>query len=87
MIPSEKDLQNDASYDLNKYLKISDTEAFDVIALNRLAWELSSSSFAGRQVQYERFFFGSRQNVINRLYQGYSGLRDSSELISRFLES
>lgn len=86
IVPSEKDFQTDLSAHLKKYLKISDTEAFEVVALNRLAWELSASSFAGRQVQYERFFFGSPPRVWARLYEGYTGREQSLERVNRFLK-
>ncbi|MBJ6361220.1 4-hydroxyphenylacetate 3-hydroxylase N-terminal domain-containing protein [Paenibacillus sp. GCM10012307] len=85
MIPSEKDFESEVSLDLKKYLQISDTEAHKVIALNRLAWELSASSFAGRQVQYERFFFGNPQHVTNRLYQGFIGREKLIKNVTRFL--
>lgn len=86
MIPSEQDFQSDVSADLCKYLKISDTEARDVVALNRLAWELSASSFAGRQEQYERFFFGGTLGVTNRLCKQYSGRADAVHTVDRFLQ-
>ncbi|MDF2720633.1 MAG: transporter [Paenibacillus sp.] len=86
MIPSEKDFHTDAAAGLSKYLTLSGMEAEEVVAFNRLAWELSISSFAGRQLQYERFFFGSPQRVTSRLYQDYEGREKMMDTVSRFLK-
>ena len=86
MIPTEKDFEGDAAEYLRKYLRISETEAKSVIAINRLAWELGASSFAGRQAQYERLFFGGPQAVNPRLCEQYSGRKKSLHAIRRFLK-
>ncbi|WP_029422872.1 4-hydroxyphenylacetate 3-hydroxylase family protein [Alicyclobacillus macrosporangiidus] len=85
MIPSEKDFQGSLASCLEKYFKLYDMDPQDVVALHRLAWELSASSFAGRQIQYERFFFGGPNTVTERLYSGYSSREKHLERIAHFL--
>ncbi|AOZ91251.1 4-hydroxyphenylacetate 3-hydroxylase family protein [Paenibacillus crassostreae] len=71
MTPSEMDFNPDLNPYLDIYLKGNDRDAKDKVQLFRLAWELSSSGFGGRQQLYERFFFGDANAVNRRLYQGY----------------
>jgi 4-hydroxyphenylacetate 3-monooxygenase len=85
MLPFERDFRSDAATGLQKYLQISDTEARQVVALNRLAWELGASSFAGRQEQYERYFFGAPDAIRERLYDGYSGRQAAADRVNRLL--
>jgi 4-hydroxyphenylacetate 3-monooxygenase len=46
------------------------------VRLFRLAWDVSCSSFAGRQTLYERFFSGDPWRLGIARYQGYP-LKDS----------
>jgi 4-hydroxyphenylacetate 3-monooxygenase len=86
MIPSKGDLDSAIGADLGKYLKGEDRNAAGYVALCRLAWELSASSFGGRQLQYERFFFGNPQRVRDRLYNGYKEIEeDCRRKVTRFL--
>ena len=57
-MPTEQDLKGPLAEDIKRYYQAARAEAFDRIALFRLAWDASLSAFAGRQVLYERFFFG-----------------------------
>ncbi|GIO55170.1 4-hydroxyphenylacetate 3-monooxygenase, oxygenase component [Paenibacillus cineris] len=86
MIPSEQDFEAPgiATY-LSAYLKGSSMDARDKTALFRLAWELSSSGFGGRQQLYERFFFGGQQVTSNRLFQGYLDKEKYKERVQQFL--
>lgn len=86
MIPSEKDFTSENAAYLNKYLKGVGLDSRQKIALFRLAWEISSSSFGGRQTMYERFFFGDSSKLANRLYHGYQGKEKWTETVKRFLE-
>lgn len=82
MLPAENDFKNDHGSKLDRYLGLYDLTGSDVTRVYRLAWELSSSSFAGRQVQYERFFFGGPRTVAERLYDNYSnGLQFMDDVI------
>ena len=44
-----------------------DPSARERVALYRLAWDAAGSSFAGRQVLYERFFFGDPVRMASAL--------------------
>jgi 4-hydroxyphenylacetate 3-monooxygenase len=57
--PSERDLAApELSADVEKYYHSATLMGHDRVRLFRLAWDLACSSFAGRQVLYERFFAG-----------------------------
>ena len=43
----------------------------DRVRLFRLAWDLACSSFAGRQVLYERFFAGDRNVLMAGRFNSY----------------
>ncbi|MDK8180342.1 4-hydroxyphenylacetate 3-monooxygenase, oxygenase component [Paenibacillus sp. UMB4589-SE434] len=75
MILDEKEFNTDMSNQLNRYMKNIDISAKKNVQLSRLAWELSVSSFGGRQTVYERFFFGNSSMVNKRLYTDYQGGR------------
>lgn len=75
MIPDERDFDTDMSDQLNRYMKSINLDAKRSVQLSRLAWELSVSSFGGRQAVYERFFFGNTAVVNNRLYADYQNKR------------
>ncbi|MCJ8014275.1 4-hydroxyphenylacetate 3-monooxygenase, oxygenase component [Paenibacillus sp. KQZ6P-2] len=85
MIPSEHDFASRIKPDLDKYLRGSEVSATAKTALFRLAWDLSSSSFGGRQTLYERFFFGDTSVVTNRLYHSYSDLGAYIDKVKAFL--
>lgn len=72
MIPSELDFNTEIEPYLSTYLEGNSTDAKKRVQLFRLAWELSTSGFGGRQALYERFFFGDANTVNRRLFQGYS---------------
>jgi 4-hydroxyphenylacetate 3-monooxygenase len=57
--PSERDFANATELpEVEKYFASADAAARERVALYRLAWDVACSSFGGRQVLYERFFFG-----------------------------
>jgi 4-hydroxyphenylacetate 3-monooxygenase len=47
--------------------------------LFRLAWDMTISAFGGRQLHYERFFFGDPTRMKQALY----GVYDRSALVER----
>ncbi|AWP27967.1 4-hydroxyphenylacetate 3-hydroxylase family protein [Paenibacillus glucanolyticus] len=85
MIPSELDFDSDTGHYLDQYLKGTTSEAYDRIALFRLAWELGASSFGGRQTQFERFFFGNAHTVAYRMYNSYEDHEQLRQLINDFI--
>jgi 4-hydroxyphenylacetate 3-monooxygenase len=66
--PSESDFSNPAELpDIERYYAGADLAAHERVALYRLAWEVACSSFGGRQVLYERFFFGDPVRMASAL--------------------
>lgn len=84
-MPSQKDLDGPLSEDIKHYYESARLQAAERIPLYRLAWDTAVSAFAGRQVLYERFFFGDPIQMASRLYRE----KDCTEAIDRvksFLE-
>ncbi|OXM84047.1 4-hydroxyphenylacetate 3-monooxygenase, oxygenase component [Paenibacillus rigui] len=86
MLPGELDFQSGAAAGIERYLRGIDMDAKAKVGLFRLAWEMSSSAFGGRQCLYERFFFGDAVKVSSRLYNGCADKKDYAEQVKRFLQ-
>lgn len=72
-IPTEQDFQSTGiEKDLQHYLQGATCDAKSRTQLFRLAWDISTSAFGGRQTLYERFFFGDPVRLNTSLYNGYS---------------
>ena len=56
--PTEADIVGSAGQDIERYLQSAALSGPERVRLFRLAWDLSVSSFAGRQNLYEYYFFG-----------------------------
>jgi 4-hydroxyphenylacetate 3-monooxygenase len=65
--PAEADFQGALLPDLERYFASSGAPAKDRVALYRLAWDVAGSAFAGRQMLYERFFFGEPVRMASAL--------------------
>jgi 4-hydroxyphenylacetate 3-monooxygenase len=65
--PSEADFNSPLLPDLERYLATAGALARDRVALYRLAWDAAGSAFGGRQVLYERFFFGDPVRMASAL--------------------
>ncbi len=65
--PAEADFQSPLLPDLQRYFATSGALAQDRVALYRLAWDVAGSAFGGRQVLYERFFFGDPVRMASAL--------------------
>jgi 4-hydroxyphenylacetate 3-monooxygenase len=65
--PSEADFASPLRADLERYLATAGALAHDRAALYRLAWDAVGSAFGGRQVLYERFFFGDPVRMASAL--------------------
>jgi 4-hydroxyphenylacetate 3-monooxygenase len=65
--PSENDFASPLRPDLERYLATAGALARDRAALYRLAWDAAGSAFGGRQVLYERFFFGDPVRMASAL--------------------
>lgn len=87
MIPSKFDFTSQTGPYLKQYLKGVDSEAWDRVALFRLAWELGASAFGGRQTQFERFFFGNAQTTATRMYYSYNDHEQLRARINAFIKT
>jgi len=66
-VPSESDFASPLQPDLERYLAAARAPARERVALYRLAWDVAGSAFAGRQLLYERFFFGDPLRMASAL--------------------
>lgn len=80
--PAEADFDGEIATDVEKYFALVNLEAKDRVALFRLAQDVAVSSFGGRQVLYERFFFGPP----NLMASAYFTLYDKEPYIERVRE-
>lgn len=71
MIPPQSALDSPIGDDIERYLVVANLNARDRVKLFRLAWDIACSAFGGRQVLYERFFFGDPVRMASALYQIY----------------
>jgi 4-hydroxyphenylacetate 3-monooxygenase len=84
--PAESDFKNPAERaDIEKYFAAADSDARERVALYRLAWEVACSSFGGRQVLYERFFFGDPVRMASALVDS-TDLKPLVERVKAFLK-
>jgi 4-hydroxyphenylacetate 3-monooxygenase len=65
--PAEADFAGPLLPDLEQYFAAAGALAKDRVALYRLAWDVAGSAFGGRQVLYERFFFGDPVRMASAL--------------------
>ena len=66
-MPTENELQGPLADDIRHYYQAARADALERIPLFRLAWDTAVSAFAGRQVLYERFFFGDPVRMAGAL--------------------
>ncbi|QOT81055.1 4-hydroxyphenylacetate 3-monooxygenase, oxygenase component [Cupriavidus basilensis] len=78
-LPTSEDLDGPLRDEIDKYFQSVRLEAAEKIDLYRLAWDASVSAFAGRQVLYERFFFGDPVHMATRIFRN----NKCSELMER----
>jgi 4-hydroxyphenylacetate 3-monooxygenase len=71
MIPPQSAFDSPIADDIEKYLVVANMNAQDRVKLFRLAWDIACSAFGGRQVLYERFFFGDPVRMASALYGIY----------------
>jgi 4-hydroxyphenylacetate 3-monooxygenase len=70
-MPTQQDLQGPLADDIRRYYQAARADAFDRVPLFRLAWDATLSAFAGRQVLYERFFFGDPVRMASSLVSAH----------------
>ena len=71
-IPPEEILGSPARGDVDRYYQAKSAGGEERIRLFKLAWDLSGSSFGGRQDLYERFFFGDPARMASAYYGWYN---------------
>ena len=79
MIPPQTAFDSPIGPDLERYLVVANLNARERVKLFRLAWDIACSAFGGRQVLYERFFFGDPVRMASALY----GIYDKQSLMDR----
>ena len=71
MVPSHEELMGERAADVERYYQGATIPADKRIELFRIAWDVSCSSFAGRQTLYERYFSGDPWRLAMLRYQNY----------------
>lgn len=85
-MPTAQDINGPLAEDIRKYYQAARAEAHDRIPLFRLAWDASISAFAGRQVLYERFFFGDPVRMAAALVTGHGAqIQEYAEKVRAFV--
>ncbi|GBF06324.1 4-hydroxyphenylacetate 3-monooxygenase, oxygenase component [Deinococcus aerius] len=72
MMPGKADREGPLGPQISKYLQAGNASAEERLKLFRLAWDMSMSSFGGRQSLYEKFFFGDPVRMHSALYEVYN---------------
>ncbi|MCH8279072.1 MAG: 4-hydroxyphenylacetate 3-monooxygenase, oxygenase component [Chloroflexi bacterium] len=85
-LPAEADFDTPIAPELNHYLATDTTDARDRARLFHLAWDVSCSSFSGRQVLYERMFGGNPVRNAMTLFNTYDK-EPFRQRVRDFLES
>ena len=85
MIPPDSALDSPIAEDIDRYLVSAGRDARGRLKLFRLAWDVACSAFAGRQVLYERFFFGDPVRMMSVLYHTYDK-QPLMDQVSAFLD-
>ncbi|WP_226582440.1 4-hydroxyphenylacetate 3-monooxygenase, oxygenase component [Halobacillus litoralis] len=83
-IPAEENFNTPIGSQLKHVLQGVEVDGKNRVALFRLAWDMTMSSFGSRQTLYERFFFGDPIRLSQTIYQTYDD-SDSQKLVGRFL--
>jgi 4-hydroxyphenylacetate 3-monooxygenase len=82
--PAAADFAAPIGADIERYLGAAKASARDRVGLYRLAWDVACSAFAGRQVLYERFFFGDPVRMASALVAN-TDLRPLIDRVDAFL--
>ncbi|WP_409289122.1 4-hydroxyphenylacetate 3-monooxygenase, oxygenase component [Peribacillus sp. SCS-37] len=85
-IPTESDFQSPIQEDLLLYAQGSSCDAETKNQIFRLAWDISTSAYGGRQTLYERFFFGDPERIKTGIYNSYPR-DDAMQMVKEMLDS
>ncbi len=83
-LPTEADLKGPLAPEIRQYLDTDTATAEERVRLFRLAWDACCSSFASRQVLYERYFGGDALRNATVLYSQYDK-EPASDWVRQFL--
>ncbi len=83
-LPTEADLNGPLAPEIRQYLDTDTATAEERVRLFRLAWDACCSSFASRQVLYERYFGGDALRNATVLYSQYDK-EPASDWVRQFL--
>ena len=70
-VPSYAELSGHRAADVERYFQAANASSRERIRLFRLAWDASSSGFAGRQQLYERYYSGDPVRLAAGLFELY----------------
>jgi 4-hydroxyphenylacetate 3-monooxygenase len=70
-MPTAADVRGPLAEEVKRYFQAARADAHERIPLFRLAWDTAISAFGGRQVLYERFFFGDPVRMAGALVAGH----------------
>jgi 4-hydroxyphenylacetate 3-monooxygenase oxygenase component len=86
MVPSHDELSGERAADIERYYQGATIPAAKRIELFRIAWDVSCSSFAGRQTLYERYFSGDPWRLAMLRYQNYPRQQELKQRIWDFAQ-
>ncbi len=84
MVPSCEELNGARAEDVARYYQGANVQADKRIQLFRIAWDVSCSSFAGRQTLYERYFSGDPWRIAMMRYQSYPRQQELKDRVWEF---
>lgn len=84
MVPSCEELNGARAEDVMRYYQGASLQADKRIQLFRIAWDVSCSSFAGRQTLYERYFSGDPWRICMMRYQNYPRQKELKDRVWDF---
>ncbi len=86
MVPGHAELAGERAADVELYYQGANISAEKRIQLFRIAWDVSCSSFAGRQTLYERYFSGDPWRLGMIRFQGYPRQEELKRRVWEFAE-
>lgn len=86
MVPSVRELESERADEIERYYQAAGLPADRRIELFRVAWDLSCSSFAGRQTLYERYFSGDPWRLAMLRQRFYPAQDELKDRVWQFIE-
>jgi 4-hydroxyphenylacetate 3-monooxygenase oxygenase component len=86
MVPGHAELAGERADDVERYYQGANVDAERRIQLFRIAWDVSCSSFAGRQTLYERYFSGDPWRLAMIRLQNYPRQEELKRRVWDFAE-